>query len=369
MHAVRRTRKRRSLGAAVVVAFAAVLLSACGSSSGPSASNLLGQTFTGSHEISSGVVALSLSITPSGSSLLSGPVTLSFGGPFQSRGSGRLPESDFTASVSALGRNGSLGIISTGTSGYVTMSGTGYPLPPASFEKLESGFSGLGGSGSHTGAGTLGGLGIDPLSWLQNATVVGSETVGGVATTHIHAGVDVDALLANLSTLLSKTSGVGVKGVGKLPASISPSQRTKLAAEIRNPSVDVWTGEGDKTLRKLEVQLTVPLSGRDARDLGGARSLRIDLTLLYSDLNQPQTISAPATIKPYSVLVAKLNALMSELRGVIALGAAGGSGSSSSSSSSSSSGAAGAVGRYSLCVKAAAGNVAKLQKCASLLNK
>ncbi len=348
---------------------AAVLLSACGSSSGPSANTLLRQTFSGSHEISSGVVELTVSIAPSGSSLLSGPINLSFGGPFQSRGTGKLPASDFTASVSALGRSGSLGIISTGTSGYVTLSGIGYPLPPASFKQLESGFSGLGGSGSHSGTGALAGLGIDPLSWLQNATVVGNETVAGAPTTHIHAGVNVSALLGDVSTLLSRASGLGVKGVGKLPASISPSERARLAAMIRAPSVDVWTGTGDQTLRKLEVQLTVPISGRDSSELGGVTSVRIDVTLQYSDLNQPQTISTPATIKPFSVLVAKLNALVSELKGLVALGAGGSGSGGVSGSSSSNAGTASAVSLYSRCIKAAAGNVTKMQACSSLLSK
>ncbi|MGO9902230.1 MAG: hypothetical protein ACLP0J_21635 [Solirubrobacteraceae bacterium] len=316
-----RIRWRGLLGVSIAVAFAAVLLSACARSSGLSATTLLRQTFTGSHEISTGVVELTVSIKPSGSSL-SGPIKLSFGGPFQSRGSGKLPASDFTASVSALGQSGSLGIISTGTSGYVTMSGIGYPLPPASFKKLESGFSGLGGSSARPSGGASGGpsggalsgLGIDPLSWLQNPTVVGNGTVAGVATTHIHAGVNVAALLGNVSTLLSRRSGVGVKGIGKVPTSISPPERAQLAAAIRSPSMDVWAAERDKTLRKLEVRMTALISGRDSRELGGVTSLGIDVTLQYSDLNQPQAIFAPATIKPFRVLRAKLNSLMSELQ-------------------------------------------------------
>ena len=338
----KRMRRPRGLSTLIAAALAAALLGACGSSSsGPSATTLLHRTFTGSHEISSGVVHLQVTITPSGSSLLSGPITLSFGGPFQSRGTGKLPASDFTAAVSALGHNGSLGIISTGTGGYVTMSGTGYKLPQASFEKLESGFSGLGGSGAKSGAGALGGLGIEPLTWLTNPTVVGTETIAGVQTTHIHAGVDTPALLANLSTLLSKTSGVGVKGVGTLPKGISASEQTKLAAAIHNPSVDVWMGTGDTTLRKLEVSFTVPISGSESTQLGGLTSAHIDVTLQYGDLNQPQTISVPTTIQPYSVLSAKLSSLMSEVSGVLSLtgasGSSSGSGNGGSSSSSSSS--------------------------------
>src|SRR6478672_9432491 len=79
----------------------ALTLAACGSSSSstqdPTA--LLNQTFSGSHTVNSGVLTFSLTVTPSGSKTLTGPITLSFGGPFQSLGKGRLPKSNFTVSI------------------------------------------------------------------------------------------------------------------------------------------------------------------------------------------------------------------------------------------------------------------------------
>jgi hypothetical protein len=109
---------RRALGL-IAVAGAALALAACGSSSGD-ATSLLHQTFTGSHRINSGQLAFELVLTPSGSSTLKGPITLSFGGPFQSMGTGRLPQSAFNVGVGAMGANTSVTIISTGTHGYVT---------------------------------------------------------------------------------------------------------------------------------------------------------------------------------------------------------------------------------------------------------
>jgi hypothetical protein len=363
---------------AVVLALTALTaLSACGTSSSSnssaSAQKLLDQTFTGSHPITSGVVQLSISLSPSGSSLLSGPISLSFGGPFQSRGSGQLPASDFTASVSALGEHGSLGIISTGSAGYVTLSGVGYRLPPASFKRLETGFAGLGGSGSASGAGGIAKLGIEPLTWLHDPTVIGTETVGGVQTTEIRAGVDVEKLLSNLSTLLSKASGIGIKGIGKLPTSISPASAAKLAGEVKHPTVEIWTANSDKTLRKLQVQLTLPLTGKLSSELGGVTSLGITLTLAYTQLGQPQAISAPTSIQPYPQLTKKLNALVSEVASLASLGAGSSSSSSSSAAtaspgpSSSSSGSTAALGKYSQCIQAAGSDVAKVQKCSALL--
>src|SRR5947209_13492524 len=81
------------LGLAVVVG---VILTGCGSSG--DATTLLRQTFTGPHTVNSGNITLSVGLTPQGSSTLKGPINLSFGGPFQSLGKGKLPASNFNIS-------------------------------------------------------------------------------------------------------------------------------------------------------------------------------------------------------------------------------------------------------------------------------
>ena len=131
-----RTRGLRGLAALLITGLACLALSACGSSSSGDATNLLKQTFSGSHTVNSGTLNFALSVTPSGSSTLNGPITFSFGGPFQTLGPGKLPKSNFSVSISALGKTGSLAILSTGTNGYVTLSGTSYQLPAATFQKL-----------------------------------------------------------------------------------------------------------------------------------------------------------------------------------------------------------------------------------------
>ena len=358
-----------------MVALASLGVAACGSASSGSANpnTLLTQTFTGTHKVTSGDLNLTLTIDPSGSSVLSGPITLSFGGPFQTRGAGKLPESNFTVSANALGQNVALGIISTGTAGYVTYEGTSYRMPQATFQKLESSFAQLASTpGASSGSGTLGKLGIQPLRWLTNPTVVGTENVGGAQTTHIHAGVNVNALVTDLNTVLEKASSLGVSGANSLKAGIPAADRVKIASEVKNPSVDIWTGTSDKTIRRLTITLTVPVTGKTSSELGGLKSADISLTMQYSDLNQPQTIKAPTTLGPFSEFQSKLNAFVQTLEGV-AGGALGGSGSNSSGGSSSgSSGGTGAgssasVQLYSQCIQSAGGDVGKMQKCASLL--
>jgi hypothetical protein len=368
-------------GLALVV-LASLVLAACGSANDSSSGNpstLLNQTFTGTHKVTSGVLNLSLTIDPSGSSTLNGPLTLRFGGPFQTRGAGKLPESNFTVSASVLGRNASLGILSTGTSGYVTLQGTSYQMPQATFQKLESSFAQLAsGAGTSQGSGTLAKLGIRPLQWLTHPTTVGTEHVGGAQTTHIHAGINVPTLLGDLNTFIEKASSASnVSGASQLRSGLPPATRQKIAAAVRNPSFDVWTGTSDKTIRRLTIALTLPITGSLSTQLGGVKSADISLTMQYSDLNKPQTITAPTTVRPYSEFQTKVSAFVQGLQGaasgVLGSGSSssGSSSSGSSGSSSGSSGGASAAGsnvtKYGQCIQQANGDVAKMQKCASLL--
>lgn len=355
----------RGLTLPAVIAATCVALAACGSSSGGSsgdATKLLRQTFSGTHEVTSANLHLSVTVTPSGSRTLTRPVTFSFGGPFQGRGKGRLPASNFDISVTAQGKSASLGVLSTGTTGYVTLDGISYQLPAATFSRLESSFSQLASSSSGgSGASALSKLGIDPLRWLVHPSVVGTETVGGAGTTHIRAGVNVPALLQDLSTFLQKASSLGVSGAGQIPNGISANTRSQIAGEAENPSFEVWTGNQDKTVRKLTVDVTLPVSGQDASALGGLRSTGIGVVMEYANLNQPQTITAPRGARPFNEFTAKVGPALQEIESALA-------GDLTGSSSSSGTGSAANVHGYSQCIRAAGNDVAKMQRCAPLLN-
>jgi hypothetical protein len=347
--------------AAVLAAVAmTAAIAACGSSSPASSSadaqQLLEKTFSGTHTVKSGVLTVALTATPSGSSTLTGPISLSLGGPFQSRGSGKLPESNFTVGLNALGHRGELGLISTGTNGYVTLGGSAYRLPASDFHKLDSSFSSAGTSGG----GGLAKLGVHPLDWVTDPAILGTENLGGASTTHIRAHINVPALLADLNTFLHKVSSTGASS--KIPASISAAARSKIAAEVRHPTVDIWTGTGDHTLRRLTLNLGVPVSGQASSELGGMTSAGFALTLGYAHLNQPQTISAPTNIKPFSQFRAKLQSTVGQVEG--ATGGSVGSGSAGSSAAGSSA----SVSKYTKCIQDAGSDVGKMQKCAGLLN-
>lgn len=329
-------------------------------SSSASAVSLLKQTFCGKHTVTSGNLNVGLTLTPSGSQTLKGPVSLSLSGPFQSLGAGKLPKSDLTIAVKFQGNAISVGVISTGTHGYVTVSGSSYELPQSSFQRLESSFSSFAApSGCTSKTSVFSKLHLHPLHWLTNPQVVGTDNVAGVQTTHVHSGISVSALLGDLGTFLKQAPGLSSSGIGT-------STLTSIATAIQNPNLDVWTGSSDRTLRRLSVHLTVPVTGQISTALGGLRSAGVGFTLQYADLNQPQAVIAPTNLQPYSQLQSRLGELFNAIRGQISGLVSGGLG--SAGSGVTGSGGTGSYQAYSQCIQAAGGDVGKMQKCAPLLS-
>jgi hypothetical protein len=358
--------RNRPLRCAVAFLLTAALSSAvaaCGGASDQAAS-LLRQTFAGKHRITSGEVALALTVSPSGPGTQQGPITLSLVGPFQSLGTGRLPASSFNIGLAAGGKGTSVTLTSTGASGYVTFQGQSYKLPPTTFQRLESSFAQLGTASGGGGAGLLGRLGIQPQHWLVNPQIVGDEGVDGVNTTHIRAGIDVAALLGDLNTFLKRAASLGVAGVSSFSGGISAATRERIAAEVKNPTFNVWTGVTDKALRRLEIGLTVPVSGELSVLLG--RAAAIAVTLEYANLNQPQTITAPTKLLPYSQFQAKLRVLLADFEGDLVPGGTSSSGSGGGSAATGGSGQG--YGPYTNCINQANGNLGQMQQCAPLLN-
>jgi hypothetical protein len=203
--------------------------------------------------------------------------------------------------------------------------------------------------------------------------------------------VNLAALLVDINKLLAKASSAS--GSTKIPTAIGPATRRRTVREIKSPTVDVWTGSSDKTLRKLEINLTLPVSGTASRTLGGMTSAALGVILQYEDVNQPQTVAAPTNVRPFSQFEAKARSFVGQLQTAFgttastgSTGSAGATGSAGSTGSAGATGTAGATGSagatgatvsagssakvrgYSLCLQQAGTDVTKMQKCAPLLN-
>jgi hypothetical protein len=329
-------------------------------------------------------MSFSVEVMPRGSSTIKQPLELSFGGPFTRGGAGKPPESDFTITISGQGHHGSLQVISAGGKGYITVSGQSYELPASNFKSVESGLGSLPSSGGTSGVKTdtsaLSKLGIHPLDWLSDPKIVmRKSSIGGGATTWIHATVDTTAMLQDLSKLLAKSGSLGIAGANSLPKSISATTRKRLAKALGSPTFNVWTGASDKILRNLIVRATIPITGQTRTGLGGTTSVVVTLAFGYTEVNQPQTITAPTSVEPYSVLRSKVAALLKEIEDALLTGSptAGTTttgttttGTTTTGTTTSSIGTttiSGVTNRYSACISNAAGDVRKMLKCAPLL--
>ena len=140
----------------------------------------------------------------------------------------------------------------------------------------------------------------------------------------------------------------------------------------------MWTGNSDKTVRRLTIRLTLPVSGAISVLLGGVSSAQVTIDLQYTDLNQPQSITAPTSVQPFSDFQAKAGSLLAPIESALLGGLTLGASTSASpggvtipipgASGATGSGSAAGVQSYGQCITTADNDTAKMQKCASLLN-
>jgi hypothetical protein len=357
--------RARAFVALLALVATALVLAACGGSDSDSnsggssadAETLLRQTFTGSHDIRSGKADVQLTITATGDDSIRGPIEVGISGPFQSAGSDQLPKFDLGLDVSAQGQSFKAGLTSTSDQLFVKFGGTSYEVPAQLLDQVKDSYARSQQDGSQSRT-SLKSLGLDPMSWLQDPTVEGTETVGGAETDHISAQLDVSALLDDVDTVLEQINKQGLAGSTgqQVPSSIPADDRKQIEDAVKSSEIDVWSGQDDHTLRKLSLKLTVePPASSD-----GPRSLDIALTIELSDLNEPQTITAPSTSRPLNELLGQFQGL---LGGALGGGSLGGSSSGGNGSGTSSE----QLDAYSRCIQDAGSDVAAAQKCASLL--
>jgi hypothetical protein len=297
-----------------------------------SPAQLVSQSFDASDAVSSGQVGLTVDLRLDGIKALDGePIALTLSGPFSD--SGGSVSTDLQATVSAASSSAKLGLDKVGDRTYVELGGTFYELPAGAM-----GGAAAGPTGSTGSLGALGSLGIDPRSWLTDPTELPQTTVDGVLTDHLRAQINVGAVLGDVSKLITRFSGSG-SGSGSASGSGSGSSTTSssssssaagssssvtsllplLESAVTQAQIDVYTGVADHVVRKfdLAIAFTVPQIAAGAIDGLTGGSLTLDATL--SDLNQPQTITAPANPQPSSKLLNGVFALESQFGSLASL--------------------------------------------------
>jgi len=320
-------------------------------SSSTDVNELLTQTFTGSKEVKSGNLDLSLKIeAQGGDSQVQGPVSISLTGPFQAQDQGKLPKFKLDAAFEGAGQSIKAGATSTGDKGYLSFQGTDYVVEDQVFEQFKAGFEQAQKQGSDQKQ-SFASLGMDPRKWLTNPKNEGDSKVGDDDTIKITGGIDVSKLLDDVNNALGKASALGLGGAGQVPEKLTEQQKRAVVDAVKDPRVEIYTGKEDTILRRLVVNL-----GIDDKASGSNGTVGFDVSI--TGLNEEQDIAEPADAKPFKDLLGQLGGL--GLGGGLQQGqGSGGSGSGSSSQD---------LEKFSQCITEAGDDVERARKCSDLLS-
>ena len=258
---------------------------------------LLSKTLRATGAIESGHVDLTLTLALNGDAALGGtPLSLEVAGPFQ-RGAGGHLATDLTITLTAAAMTHTFGLDIVDGTIYAGAGGTFYELP-ANTLHMPAGATGASGA-----AGLFASLGIDPRTWLTDPHDAGTATVGGVGTDHFTAGIDAQKLFADLSGLItSRLSGAtGATGASG-PTSKIASELQLVASAITSAQLDVYTGIADHVIRRVHVAVGFKVPAIASSFVGGITGGSLDFDATLTQLNAPQTVTAPANAQPFSAI-------------------------------------------------------------------
>jgi hypothetical protein len=260
---------------AALLAALAVGLTACGGGGGGDAQDVLADTSANLGEIKSGDLNMELLF----SSKDDERAGFTLQGPFALR-PGELPEAQLDYTQLAGPRSATQTFITKGDIAYVRIDGTTYELPQETADEIGSTL------------GTSGGLAaIDLSTWVENPSLEDGEEIGGDETDRITADLNVSA---TVNTLMAIASQLG--GTEPLAALTGPSAQ-QVQNAIESASIDVWTGQDDRLLRRLKVAIDFAPAAEKVENLLGAG---IDFTLEISNPNEPVTVETPTDAQPFS---------------------------------------------------------------------
>ena len=331
-------------------------VAACGGGDDVDVDEVLRQTFGEDKDIKSGRLDLDLRLDARGLAQLQGPVAVRLSGPFASTKPEELPRFALEATLDAGGQSIRAGATSTGEKGFLSFQGQAYVLSDELFKQFKEGYAEEARKNEGEGGGvSFKTLGIDPRRWLRDPQYEGKEDVGGAETVHIRAGIDVPRLLEDVNRILARAPQIQGQQQAR---ELTPEERKQISDAIDDARLDLWTGEEDKIMRRLGVQLRfeVPEANRQqAQGLTGG-TLRFQLGL--GAINEEQDIKEPSDARPFEELIGAVS------------GGQGGAGTPAVPPATGGGGGGGggeqAQTPYEKCVAEAGADIAKLQECAGL---
>jgi hypothetical protein len=367
------TRIRTLFAVIALVLAVPVILAGCGGddeSSGQDPQTVLDETFSNDESISSGELSLNLGVDAGGEQ--GGSFDASLTGPFQGEPDNpqAIPQLDLTASLEGSGAGESIDftgrLVVTDENAFVEYNGKTYEVGAETFKQISEQVEAQAGetTGAPTsftegckqaleqaGATDTSGCDIDLETWITNLTDEGTADVGGVSTVHVHGDLDVEKVLTDVGNLAAAFPGVTSSG-------FDPSQLGAFSSAVTDASMDVYSGEDDQLLRKLDVNVTIDPSAIAGEGSVPIDTIDISFGLELTGVNEQQTISAPSDAQPISQLLSDLGVSPSDLDAIPGLPGA---------SSGGGSGSGGSADDYLECIQQAGSDPAEINKCASQL--
>ncbi len=307
MNAHDRNTVLRPLVALAGCAAIAWVLLGCGGSQN-SAQSIVNDTFHSHRQIDSGRLSLSLELAASGVRSLKAPLSLGVRGPFQDGGPG-LPRFGLEVDLALGGRTVHAGVVSTDGKFFISLEGTPFQAPPSTMAALEQSYALSGKRAAPNSRSTFTAIGVNPGEWLEHPVVEGTETLAGVKTVHLVAGLNLPRFLADTAKLSGAGGALGLNRAAPATGLLNAQQSTALTQSLTSGRVDLYTGVADHLLRRLSVQASFTTKPGTREELQGLRHATLDLQLGLADLNQPQEILAPSNPRPLSELVSQLQQL------------------------------------------------------------
>jgi hypothetical protein len=332
--------------------------------------------------IESGNLDLSVGLDIKGES--GGHVDVSLAGPFQNEGEEELPELDLNAkakgSVGGEDIDFEGGLTLLPNKAFVEYSGTEYEVDATTLNFVKSaiqkqtnkqGASGEDESGCQE---TISQLKV--ADFIENLSGEGSADVGGTSTTKVSGDLDAPgAIEALMEVIENPACSEQLSAAGPLPSGSALEKAKRQVEEaLKEAHIVLYVGD-DHIVRRLTATATVEPSKGSARK-SGAETVKLELDLTLTGVNEGQTIAAPQHAKPLSDLFLKLGVNPLELAGTLSgeggleglleglNGASSGGG--SSGEGSGGGGSAGGQQAYLNCIKEAQTPV-DIQKCTGLL--
>jgi hypothetical protein len=317
--------RTRSLFAAALLALAVpAAIAGCGDDGGDEdPQEVIDATFNNEEQVSSGVLDISIDASAGDQ----GSFTASLSGPFQGDPDNptALPQLDWDASLSGEGAGQSVdfegGLVVSEDNAFVEYGGETYEVGAETFSQFKDAAEASAAQAEESTEGedaaasfqegceqAIEAQGGDPAacdfdlsSWFTDLTNEGTEEAGGTDSVHVSGNVDVAAMLDDLAGLATS--------VPTAQGQVDQAQIDQAAEAISEASFDLYSGADDDLLRKLDLNVSIDPSAVESATPVPVESVDFGVSLEISDVNEEQTIEAPADAQPIEDLLGQFGGL------------------------------------------------------------